>query len=370
MNRTHAISLASPLSIIFFGALACADVIKVPSGPTTIQAAVTMAGPNDIIEVSSGIYNESFTVADKTDITIKAKGKVILNPTGGNPGITIFGSNGIKITGITIEGGATDAISIGESNNIQITKCKLIESGRNGIFADVVTALRVENNTIDHCIKDGVAFSVVDSGATGVVDNSFIIKNKIIHAGDDGIDVNGNNNIIEKNIITDPQEDGVELDSGGDFSNTGNIIRSNTIKNAIQVGIIVYGTANTAEKNQILKAHNDGVQIDGVNCIVTKNRVQSPSDDGIFILPGSTGNTVSENTITKPSGDGVDCNGDTNTITKNKVSGSGDIGFEIDGTNNTITSNKISGSSNLDIQDTNGAGVNVYSGNKFKTSNL
>ena len=75
------------------------NVINVPGDAPTIQAAVDMAVPGDLILVEEGVYAESVTV-DVDDIVIRGvdRNKVILDGEGrfGN-GIRVAGANGVAI---------------------------------------------------------------------------------------------------------------------------------------------------------------------------------------------------------------------------------------------------------------------------------
>lgn len=52
------------------GATALGGTLRVPAAYPTLQAAVDAAGPNDVILVAPGIYEETITIRDKNDLTI------------------------------------------------------------------------------------------------------------------------------------------------------------------------------------------------------------------------------------------------------------------------------------------------------------
>jgi hypothetical protein len=70
------------LLVLVAATAALADTIRVPADQGTLQDAIDAAAPGDTILISKGTYDENPVIDNKQDLTLKAKGNVVLNCAG------------------------------------------------------------------------------------------------------------------------------------------------------------------------------------------------------------------------------------------------------------------------------------------------
>src|SRR5262249_47262389 len=80
-------NLRTSLVVLVVAALAASvpaqTIHKVPQEHATIMEAVAAAANNDTILVSAGVYQENVVIDGFSDLTLKAKGKVVISPASG-----------------------------------------------------------------------------------------------------------------------------------------------------------------------------------------------------------------------------------------------------------------------------------------------
>ncbi|MGE5399300.1 MAG: DUF1565 domain-containing protein [Ignavibacteriales bacterium] len=178
----------------------------------TIKKAVSVMSPGDICQVNAGNYPERVTITRSgtsgSPIVIKASGAGVITR-----GFTIVADN-IKIDGFEITG--TDPRSWKDGAGIHIR-------GRNCV---------ISNNYIHNVFLEGIRLG--DDLTSAATSSCTVTGNRMIRCGQAGIQICGQNNLIENNEIsgtvqwsvTNPQN----LDADGmRFFGSGHIIRKNYI---------------------------------------------------------------------------------------------------------------------------------------------
>ena len=374
MNRSFCSGATAALTLSLLAAPAWADTIKVPSGEIeTIQDAVNAASPGDTIAISSGDYFENVVVPPGLDgLTLTGKGKVYLNgfsapdaPEGNSDGILVQ-SNGVTISKLTIRhsnsygirafGFVADAGGTVPLEGIRVDKVTFVNNDSGAVNLQVHDAEMLNCNAIGNdggidisgdrakvtkCridIVDGIGIEVGD-GTDHVVEN-----NRVTSTDGIGIEVDGNNSRVTKNIVDSPCDDGMDID--GDNV----LVSSNSVSNVPNDadGIVVDGTAVRIEKNKGSRAQEEGYNLSVSDSFITKNSAdQCGGEDECGMRISGNDNEISGNKATNCDTTGIDVAGDDNLVSKNKCSGNTDNGIVVSGgiesTGNVLEGNNVSG---------------------------
>ncbi len=313
---THPI-LACAAFVALLASAAEAGTLKVPKDFATIQAAVNAAVPGDTIVVSKGTY-APFTVAGTNAITVKGKGKPVIDGGGAlQAGVAIMACADIALRGLVVRNAGDRGIEVTGSTTCTISKCRVEDIGGVGI----------------------------NLGGAG----HFLEKNKILNTGSEAINIDDAalNIVMEKNRMTDT--DGAITFRGG---------------------------GHTASKNIVKDSRNEGFNIVAQNCFIEKNTFDGVVDDALDVE--SDNNFISSNTIKNVGSNGVEVSPaagapfpvTSNVFEKNHVTNAADNGYFIDTAGNEFTGNTAKLSGNFGLLDEAGAGANVYQDNKFGTEQI
>jgi parallel beta-helix repeat protein len=335
----------TPLTAALLATLApaaFARTILVPAEHPTIQEAVDGARSGDVIKVAAGVYSP-FAIVGKSNLTIKGKGEPIVDG-GGAAAVVVTIENAERVTlrGLVIRNGSSGSsrgIDIDASRAVTIRRCRV---------ADIYDALRahasggviVQKNEFESVRNDGVDFS--DDDPTGPAHDSQVRKNRFRSIGADAIEIEGENNLVEKNVVENADGSGITLeDSAVDTT-----VRKNRIANTGGDGIMVTGTRQLLLKNTVSAPGDDGIAMDASASTLRGNRVEGAADNGIEVgasAATATGNVFKANRVER--------------ATRN--------GFVVADGGNTFTRNVTVESGVLGLVDTAGAGANVYQKNRF-----
>lgn len=286
-------------------------VIKVPEDYPSIQEAIDAADPADIVQVRAGTYNENITLGKP--ITLMAETFDQINPVNN---LTVIDGQGGAFT-ILIPAGLTQMPAV---------RGFVIQNSGDGIKASSAAVVeynyfRASNNLLNYQLGGGginrnnVFFASVDDAIH--IDNPnwplVIEYNRILYAGDDGIEINLQNiNIpaaplemhIRNNMILGSREDGIQF---VDFTsdpldpNRRFVIAWNLIANSAKAAIGLMPSANTIEDfsgadvletirmyNNTLYGNNHGIS-GGDNLVAINNIIANSGGRGVWRVQGGTG---------------------------------------------------------------------------------
>jgi parallel beta-helix repeat protein len=356
------------------------NVLSVPDGHPTIQAAVNAASAGDTIIVKDGIYYENVDVTKSLTIRSTSGNHANTIVQAKYPGDEVFyvTADYVNISGFTVEG-ATQRTGISLFNsdycNISSNKCSYNWYG--------ITLYYSSNNTIS---------------GNDVSDNSY-----------DGISLkDSSNNTISGNDVSDNSYDGITLANGR--SRSSNTITGNNVCNNGRGITLHYSSNNTVSRNTFINNglvvsessyHNavedntvnnkplvflegasdykvkDAGQVILINCrnIKVENLNLSNTCVGIELL-ATEDSIIADNTVSNNNWYGITLysssnntiylrySSNNNTITGNNVSSNNDgISLYDSSNNNTITGNNVS---------SNNDGIRLFlsSNNKIYLNNL
>lgn len=309
---------------VAFAALVCvapafAATIRVPADHPTVQAAVDAAVAGDVVQIAKGRYSGAVVIDGKTGITLKGKGKPVLDAQQAEaPVIEVRDSSGILLDGLVLENSASRGVVVTGSSDVGIQRCAVRRVSGDGIrLEETAEAGVVTKNRIDDVGDDGISVAG---------ERHRVEKNRIRRADDDGIDITGSDNVVAKNRISVTGDEGMQLD----------------------------GDRNRIEKNRISGADADGIDVEGSDNTIVGNKVTRSASDGIEVEESPE----NERFATR------------NVFEGNRVTRSGDYGFKVETGGNTFRRNKASKNGDGDLLDESGTGTNVYEGNKFKRQEI
>ncbi len=342
-------------------ALGTGNVLKVPQDFGTIQAAVDAAADGDTIEIGGGTYLETVVVDGFTSLTLRAKGKVVIDSDAGAAALTLSNCTDCVVEKVRAEDGPGHGILVVASAGCSLEKCRVEDVAGDGIRVEDSTGVTLEKCTVRRPGADGI---VLNEGAGALPTDCLLTGNKVFDAGDDGLDFNGTDCVLEKNLVHEPVEDG--LDNSGLPSGSGNTVEANKFVKAGAFGVILGGDANVLRGNKVVQCVQRAFHvISGTGHVLEDNTVAKSGNDGVRVEDEASGVSILGNKFRKPGDDGVEVDGPDAVVDGNKVSGAVEDGFEVDGTGGLYTDNKATGCQESGFQISEGTG-NTLTGNKAK----
>jgi hypothetical protein len=248
----------------------------------TIQYAVSQADAGDTIHIGAGTYDES--VDTRMSLTLSGSGTTGASAThvtgaGGNPGITVDGTDTDTVPNVTIDSIAIS--NVAGADGIAITDA--VVDVRNSIVADnaddgvsvagAVSSVTVTDSTIDGNARDGIT---VDGGAT-----AHVLRSRIAHNGEGGVIVERGSATIDTSTLDANSGAGVVADG----NNTSVTVTDTTVSGTrpragegtpFGGGILVFTTSTAT---------------------ITRSTIDDNTRQGLLVQAGATA-IVSGSTIT------------------------------------------------------------------------
>ncbi|AKB38815.1 Cell surface protein [Methanosarcina siciliae C2J] len=367
---------------------ASADTITVNNGKEgdykSIQKAINNSNPGDTISVYPGTYKENLVVDRELRIISKS----------GNPENTIvlaaiqkehvfkIVSDNVTIKGFKIKDASGNSgnykygIYLEETKNCTIDN-NYISNNREGIFlidssnntiinnklpknndAGIILRSSDHNTIMSNNLSGNIAgIVIIYSSSDNRVDGNTVFENII------GIDIQGNNNTIGNNTISNNGKYGIGIESSADNAISSNIVNSNE-RNGIKIefsknnslknntinfngmdGVfLLHSNNNTLNGNNASNNTNHGISLmdcdhnllhnnfvnrNNANGIQLWNKGTEIDDDAIFEWGGSGDNILSNNTASNNTAYGIyiGISGDNNTLKNNSVYSNGKYGI-------------------------------------------
>lgn len=287
----HLIRFAAVVALTLGGAAqAPALEIEVPGDFGTIQEAVDNAEDGDIVRVAAGVYEENVRIIDRSGIELIGEGMPSIDGGGGLAALVIEGSSDISVSEFTLMESARRVVGIEDSQRITLSLLKIASSGETGLELRDTSEITLSNLKIvdvgGDCIEaEGDEFGTVDST---------IESCRLKRCGDEGIDLEGDNNLVENNVVVKSEADGIRVSSG-----IGNQIVGNFINRPGGDGIDVNSKFNTLEQNRVTGARRSGFDISARRNVLSKNIAKKSGKCGLKDSVGGRKNTYEKNKFGK-----------------------------------------------------------------------
>ncbi|MCS7063003.1 MAG: right-handed parallel beta-helix repeat-containing protein [Methylacidiphilales bacterium] len=244
----------------------------VPDEYIQIQAAIDAASPGETIRIKPGTYTENLILREGIRIIGDGMDVVTIQCPPTSPVLDIRNIQTGHIEGVTLT--HTERINPENSpplvhisnSNVEITRCRIINSSGSGIQISNGSRATLRQNIIENNSLFGI--SVMDSGTAP---------------------------IIERNQINNNQRVGLVFSSGASGTATGNIVKGN-----LWDGIAVLNptTAPTIQQNISIENQRRGIFFaKGAGGIADGNTSEKNKMNGISILDEGTAPTISNNRV-------------------------------------------------------------------------
>ena len=387
------------LGVTTFSPILQAAELHVPKQHSTVQAAVTAAGPGDTVVVAAGVHAGPVTVpSTKAGLRIVGEGKVWIenDPTPVETGAVFR----IQAANVTLEGlgirhggaNGADPISGGVNvigDGVTLKKLRIHRSkgpavrvvgdgarvvacqargGRDGVlvFGDDALVANCDLRTIQ---GDGIAIdgknatvrgcSVVRARKCGIrvkKGGATVRKNKVVAAGEEGIAVHGS--------VPDIFDNEVRMTGGGAPSILVVLDSDHTIT-----------TPGRIRNNRCFDGDGAGIRMSGEGTgRIDKNKVARCGVGAAFT--GTTaagieafGKHVLDNDVTDCAGDGIRASGHTTLVVGNRILGCLEDGLQITGGTNIEVRDNVT-RSNFGEGFENGGSGTVFIGNVSKKNRI
>ncbi len=368
MNRPLALVSLS----VALAPFASAVDLAVPGTYPTIQAAVNVAQPGDVILIGKGKY-EPALIDGKTDLTLKRSGgKVIVNVGfDDEAGIRILNSSGISISGLDVRGGFSEGIWATFVDDLTITDCRFKKTG-DGVALEVCDDVLIEDCSFRTKL-DGIYMST-GSGVTvrdcvfkGLKGGPAVYSNdvdqvSVVDCRATNVDEGFYLNDADGSMVVGCRVKKVKTWLAIDVQGVGVTVMDNVVKKAKgDESFVVLGDGAVVTGNKLLKS-SEGVYVSGAGATVSGNGVKK-CVRGLEV--DSDAATVSGNDVSGSKQFGVRVRGFSNDVESNEVRKNGTNGMEIEGSGNAVTANVGKKNKHVDLYDESGVGANTYVDNDF-----
>ncbi len=350
MIRTNA---AFAAVLLASAAVAHGSTLKVPQQFATLNDAAFVVGAGDEIVISKGTYTGNTFFDGKTDVTVRAKGKVRLI---GAPTVSgmIFVNNCTNLTfrGLRLEPiDGTNGFSIIGGGGYVIDRCR-VDGGSSGIVADLTTSIVASRCTVNGSALIGISLS----GADRVV----VTGCRVNQTTSDGIRASSPSTEVTRNRLNQIGDDAI-----GVAESTGALVADNRIDGAVEVAIAGGSSATVLVVGNRIKNVGLGVETNQSAYLIQDNVMQKVAGPGVKT---STGALSTARNRMKRCETGIELGGGqndsihiANAIQKSTANG---IRLEAGAEGNLFTRNVVRKSGGFDLFDESGA-ANSFIGNSF-----
>ena len=268
------------------------SAIRVPVNQPTIQAAVDIAQPGDLILIEPGTYLEEVVVS-VPDIVIRGRDRNTVFIDGNHAfttGVQVL-ADGVAIENLTVRNYLGDAVTVGTGDVVPVNRFRALHvttsnTGDNGIALRNVTNAEVQQGWQSGHAGAGV---LVDSC---VECNTFITRTLAEFSNVGMRIVGANRNVWMISATSRNNRVGVLVEDGPSQPSTGVVLGANVILNN--------GFGSTPTNDPTLdRGFGVGIQLGGtVSTEITANRVLDNLRTGVLLAPnnvGSSGDPIAPN---------------------------------------------------------------------------
>lgn len=226
-------------------------VIAVPGDYPTLAAAIQQAPDGATISLAPGRYTDRVVI--ERPVTILAEpGTVEVVGLSGATVVSITGTTGVTLRGLTIVGGET-GIAVLRSSNVTIVDNVIVGSGYRGI--DVVSgAATVTGNQIAPAPGPYVIGIRIANASTWP--ESIISKNVVEYAGGYGIAINFANATVDGNHVSGGERAGIAINEMSRAD-----VLGNTVNEASRYGILVHDMSHAVVSDNLIIGADEPIKL-------------------------------------------------------------------------------------------------------------
>jgi parallel beta-helix repeat protein len=373
------------LALLLLAAPLRADTLKVPQQFPTIQGAVDVAAPGDVVQVSKGVYRENVVVG-VNGLALRGKPGAVIDGAYISNCIQVT-ANDVEVSGFTlVNGGVSQAaltadlapptgclhvtgtgaalskldVRAGESFGIRlegtgtIEKCTVDGCAGNGIWVQTGNSLGTDITSISKCDvhRSNIGIFAEDGPflvEKNTVDRCFTVNIYVlIPTLFVDVQILVQPTLVTGNTCTDGFEYGLYAAVGAGTST----LEKNTVRgNGLGMYVAGFGEqvlSNTVEDNALF-----GITLGASDTLVSKNKIRDNGGPGLLVGFGDIvtdgsqvgDNDIDSNTVQANGGDGLQVASDSNEVHGNTLKDNlGDgIQFLAGVSGNSISNNSITG---------------------------
>ncbi len=392
--------LVAAACVLGLAGTAAADTLVVPSEPyPTLQAAVDAAGTGDTVVLLAGNYPGQLNILGKADLRILGKGTVVLTENaevnigncvdveiaglsiqGASNGIYVYDSSGVRITRVSMDAIANEALAIDGCQDVVVSRCTVTTVGGKGIQDAGSTGVVVDRCAFTDCGEGAIVLS--PTAEPGLGSDGARVTRCVITGTGPAVTATGTGMVFDRNQFT--VDGGLALDLDGlagadgavitrnifsmtgtdrclDFAGTGVVVSRNRSAGG---GIIEQGSGNLLERN-VITGGDFGISTNGSGAVLRGNRVFDLQGNGLDLGGGAL--VVEKNVVERCGNAGIASQVSGSTFTGNRVADA-PYAFLIIYGGNTFSKNRATGTTTYDLWDQQVGGTNTYGTNAFRTT--
>jgi len=324
-KATYRMSNSAPVSALDFGA----DNTGSTDSSSAIQLAVDSLSSGGTVFLPTGTYlvASAISLADNVNLIGTAGGSIIncASMSGGAFGAVTVGANSIvqdiKFTGIAEDVAGASAVKVLNKDGAIIQNC-IISGFGDAILLHDCDDVVVKNNKITGAGRWGIRYAK----ATNLVITNNVVKNSVTYDGikgdsqiyGDATLYSSSNVLIDGNISSGNNRDGIDISSQGDsITVSNNICDSNTLS-GMEIKKLATATADVkfvnVSGNTCTSNGAHGIRFDDIlTSQATGNIIESNSDTGIRLTYCKDCDVI-DNVVKENSADGISTEGQSGNV--------------------------------------------------------
>jgi hypothetical protein len=237
-----------------------------------LQAAIDGASDGDTIVVGRGKYGP-ISLTDRTDLVIKGRGGAVVGGGVGDNCVALTNCSRITVAGLTLKDSRLSAVRGVGCDTVAVRRCRMLNAGDDGVVFESSVRITIDRNVIDTTAGNGISASDDSTKPTHL---STITRNRIARATGGGIEVRGDDDVVERNRVRRSNDHGVLVGSG-----TRDVVARNRLERITFDAIALLGDGNTVASNVVLRPTGQGISVGADANVITRNVVSRAGTAGI-----------------------------------------------------------------------------------------